>query len=43
MVMVERLRQAQKMLQKPMQIGGGEEIKPAHDVGNALHGVIHDH
>jgi hypothetical protein len=39
-MMIDRLRQAEQRLQQPMNAGRPEQILPAHDVGDALQGVV---
>ena len=40
MVVVERRRQAEQRLEQAVDVGGGEEVAAAHDVGDALRGVV---
>src|SRR6185437_3157568 len=42
-VRIARGRQAESALQGNLPAGALQEIRPAHDIGNALQGVVHDH
>ena len=39
-VVIVRRRQVEQRLEQPVDVGGGEEVAAAHDVGDALGGVV---
>ena len=40
---VARRRQAQRALQQDLAGGGVEQVRPAHDIGDPLFRIVHDH